>query len=79
MRLNTNKQSPFILNDVSRCNNYSCALRLNCARHLQLKLDAKNNNPLHSVTRYGTQKGRTTQCNALIPVTEDAFHITANN
>ncbi|QAA81386.1 hypothetical protein EI546_06430 [Aequorivita sp. H23M31] len=60
-------RAPFIPNDVSRCNNDRCGLRLHCARYLQLKLDAKTNAPLRSVTRFGNQ-GITTQCDALIPV-----------
>ena len=50
-----------IPDDNSRCNNHRCAMRSDCARYMQLELDAKKNNPLHSVTRFGNPDGHWTE------------------
>lgn len=64
------KTQNLINNDTSRCNNHRCALRTGCARYMQLAIDAKQNSPLYSVTRFGNQYGSWTEsCGALIPTT----------
>lgn len=59
-----------ISHDTARCNNHRCALRIRCARYMQLKLDNQSGKAGYiTVARFGRKDGNyTTQCDKLIEI-----------